>query len=130
MLRPAEPVLYLIPQDSALVIEARVPIVNIDEVHVGQPVRLHFPGFSAGGTPDLQGMVVVISADAMTEDISRAAYYRVKIALEPGETDRLRGAKLVPGMPAEAYILTADRTPLAYLTKPFTDYFRRAFRET
>ena len=33
-------------------------------------------------------------------------------------------------MPVEAFIRTADRTPMAYLIKPFADYFKRAFRET
>jgi HlyD family secretion protein len=33
-------------------------------------------------------------------------------------------------MPVEAFIRTDDRTPMAYLVKPFTDYFVRAFRET
>ena len=37
---------------------------------------------------------------------------------------------LLPGMPVEAFIQTANRTPLAYLMKPFTDYFDKAFRET
>jgi HlyD family secretion protein len=32
-------------------------------------------------------------------------------------------------MPVEAFIRTADRTPLAYLVKPFTDYLAKAFRE-
>ncbi len=129
VLRPAEPVLYLIPQDGPLVISAQVPVVNIDEVGVGQPVRLHFAGLVADGTPDLRGQVVVISADALTDNVAQAAYYRVKIALEPGESGKLRGAKLRPGMPVDAYIRTGDRTPLAFLTKPFTDYFKRALRE-
>jgi HlyD family secretion protein len=32
-------------------------------------------------------------------------------------------------MPVEAYIHTGERTPLAYLTKPLTDYFNRSMRE-
>ena len=36
---------------------------------------------------------------------------------------------LLPGMPVEAYLRTDDRSPLAYLLKPVTDYFNRAFRE-
>ena len=36
---------------------------------------------------------------------------------------------LLPGMPVEAFIKTGDRTPFAYLVKPFMDYFNRAFRE-
>jgi HlyD family secretion protein len=33
-------------------------------------------------------------------------------------------------MPVDAFIRTVDRTPLSYLLKPFSDYFRNAFRET
>jgi HlyD family secretion protein len=37
--------------------------------------------------------------------------------------------KLVPGMPAEIYIKTADRTALSYLMKPLTDQIAKAFIE-
>ncbi len=50
--------------------------------------------------------------------------------LDPGEIDKLKGLTLVPGMPVEAFIRTDTRSPLAYLIKPFTDYFSRAFRES
>jgi HlyD family secretion protein len=33
-------------------------------------------------------------------------------------------------MPVEVFLQTGQRTPLAYLVKPFTDYFSRAFRES
>ena len=56
--------------------------------------------------------------------------YRAEIALSEGEQARLpEGVTLIPGMPVEAFIRTADRTPLDYLTKPLTDYFAKAFRE-
>jgi HlyD family secretion protein len=29
----------------------------------------------------------------------------------------------------ETYMRTADRSPIAYLVKPLSDYFSRAFRE-
>jgi len=37
---------------------------------------------------------------------------------------------LIPGMPVEAFLRTEERTPLAYLLRPFTDYFAKAFRES
>ena len=43
--------------------------------------------------------------------------------------DEIAGLKLLPGMPAEVYIRTGERSPMAYLIKPFADYFNRAFRE-
>ena len=50
-------------------------------------------------------------------------------ALEAGEMAKLEDNKLVPGMPVQAFIGTGDRTPMAYLLKPFTDYFRMSMRE-
>jgi HlyD family secretion protein len=130
VIRAADPVLYIIPQDRPLVIAAQVPTIHIDQIHVGQPARLHFSAFSSRTTEELQGSVVVVAADATTDERTQMAYYRIEIELNPGEIDKLDGLVLVPGMPVEAFIRTDDRTPMAYLVKPFTDYFVRAFRET
>lgn len=130
VIRPAEPVLYIIPQDRPLVIVAQVPPIHVDEVHVGQEVRLVFSSFSARTTPQLMGRLVTVSADALTDAASKTSYYRAEITLEPGEIDKLKDLTLLPGMPVQAFIETEERTPLAYLMKPFTDYFTMAFRES
>lgn len=129
VLRPADPVAYIVPQDRPLVIAAQIAPINIDEVHVGQPVRLHFPAFSSRTTPELEGQVALVSADALNDAATNATYYRAEISLSAAEAERL-GQTLLPGMPVDAYIQTGARTPLAYLVKPFTDYFARAFRES
>jgi HlyD family secretion protein len=36
---------------------------------------------------------------------------------------------LIPGMPAELFFPTANRTMLSYLIKPLSDQVQRAFRE-
>jgi HlyD family secretion protein len=130
VIRPADPVLYLIPQDRPLVIAAQVPTIHIDQVHVGQDVKLVFSAFSSRTTPELHGHVTVVSADAFSDQNTGASFYRAEIELNEGEREKLEGRELIPGMPVEAFIKTDDRTPLAYLLKPFTDYFNRAFRET
>lgn len=130
VLRPADPVLYLIPQDRPLVIATRVPPIHIDQVHVGQAVKLVFSAFSSRETPELTGHVTVVSADALVDQRTQAPYYRAEILLNDGEMAKLAGKTLIPGMPVEAFIQTEARTPLAYLLKPFTDYFARAFRES
>lgn len=129
VLRQADPVAFIIPQDRPLVIAAQIAPINIDEVHVGQPVRLMFPAFSSRTTPELDGVVALVSADALTDPATNASYYRAEISLPPAEAERL-GQTLLPGMPVDAFIQTGARTPLAYLVKPFTDYFTRAFRES
>ena len=131
VIRPADPVLYLVPQDRPLVIAAQVETIHIDQLFVNQEVSLRFAALDQRQTPELFGRVVQISADAFEDESTRVRYYRAEIVLSEGQIDRLpEGTALIPGMPVEAFIRTADRTPLAYLVKPFTDYFARAFRET
>lgn len=130
VIRPAEPLLYLIPQDRPLVIAAQVQTIHVDEVFVGQKVRVMFPAFSSRTTPELNGHVVTVSADALVDERAQMAFYKAEIALDPGEIDRLDGLTLIPGMPVETFIQTGARSPMAYLLKPFTDYFAGAFRES
>ncbi|SNY35680.1 HlyD family secretion protein [Pseudooceanicola antarcticus] len=130
VVQPAEPLLYLVPQDRPLLIAARVEPIHVDALHIGQEVRLRFSGFDRQSTPELAGQLTRLSADAFTDEATGRSYYRAEIRLAEGEIARLpEGLTLIPGMPVEAFLRTEDRTPLAYLVKPFGDYVARAFRE-
>lgn len=130
VLRPADPVLYLIPQDRPLVIAAQVSPLHVDEIFVGQPVSVIFGAFSVRTTPTLTGRLVSISADALQDARTGEAYFRAEVALDEGQREKLGEQVLLPGMPVQALIQTEARSPMAYLLKPFTDYFRAAFRES
>ena len=131
VIRPAEPVLFLVPQDRPLVIVTQVQPNNIDSVFVGQAVAVRFSAFDQRQTPELFGTVVKVSADAFTDQGSQVSYYRAAIQLNDGEMDRLPdNLHLIPGMPVEAFISTDARSPMAYLLKPLSDYFTKAFRES
>ena len=130
VIRPAEPVLYLVPQDRPLVIAAKIQTIHIEQIYIGQEVTIRIAAFDARTTPELKGRVMKISADAFTDEQTQTSFYRSEIALLGGEISNLpKGATLIPGMPVQAFIRTKDRTPLAYLVKPFSDYFVKAFRE-
>ncbi|GFE49521.1 HlyD family type I secretion periplasmic adaptor subunit [Roseobacter cerasinus] len=131
VIRAAEPVMFLVPQDRPLVIAARVDLIHIDQLVAGQDVTLRLSALDQRTTPELYGSVVQISADAFEDEATGQSYYRTEIVLNDGEVDKLaEGTVLIPGMPVEAYIKTGDRSPLAYLVKPMADYFARAFRES
>ena len=71
-----------------------------------------------------------ISADVFQDEQTQTAYYRAEIVISEGEIKKLpTNVSLIPGMPVDTYLRTQDRTPLAYLVKPLTDYFSKAFRE-
>ncbi|CTQ48910.1 Type I secretion system membrane fusion protein PrsE [Jannaschia donghaensis] len=129
VIRPADPVLFLVPQDRPLVIQTQVDPIHIDQVYPGQPVTLRLPTFDARTTPELFGEIIRVSPDAFTDQATGLAYYQAEILPGEGQIDRLNGQPLLPGMPVEAYLRTDDRSPLGYLVKPLADYFNRAFRE-
>jgi HlyD family secretion protein len=129
VVRAADPILYLVPQDRPLIVATQIATVHVDEVRLGQEVRLRFTAFDSRTTPELIGRVERISADAIVDERTQAAYYRGDVVIAPAEIARLEGQALIPGMPVQAFFRTGDRTPLAYLLKPLTDYFQRAFRE-
>ncbi len=130
VVRAAEALMYLVPQDRPLVIAARVMPTNIDEISVGQAVNLRLSSLDQRTTPELTGEVILISADALDDEATGVSYFRAEIILQPGQIERLpEGTQLLPGMPVEAFIRTGDRSPLAYLIKPVSDYFVRSWRE-
>lgn len=130
VVQPADPVMFIIPQDQPLIVAARVESIDIDEIHVGQEVALRFSAFDQAGRLPAEGSVVRVSADANQNENTGATYYTVDI--RPASTalsDLRAGEALLPGMPVQAFIRTRDRTAFAYLTEPFTAFFEGAFRE-
>lgn len=130
VIRAAEPVMFLVPQDRPLVIAVRIDPIHIDQVFVGQDVTLRFASFDSRTTPELTGQLVQVSPDAFTDDRTQQTFYRGEVSIDPSELTALGGKNLLPGMPVEAYLRTQARSPLAYLVKPLTDYFNKAFRES
>jgi HlyD family type I secretion membrane fusion protein len=129
VVRPADPVLYIVPDAGRLVVQVRIPTVHIDQVHQGQLVTLNLSAFDQRTTPVITGIVTKVSPDAFTDETTGETYYQAEATPDEAALDELAHVKLVPGMPVEAFLRTAPRTPLSYLLKPLTDYFTRAFRE-
>lgn len=53
----------------------------------------------------------------------------VQVALAEGAPNFLGDLRLLPGMPAEVYIRTGERTALDFLLKPLHEQVARVFRE-
>ncbi|WP_171173207.1 HlyD family type I secretion periplasmic adaptor subunit [Ruegeria sp. HKCCD8929] len=128
VVEPAQPMMYVVPRDTPLLIAARVEAIHVDQLYVGQPATLRFPAFDQRETPEIAGQVINISADVFTDDATGISFYRAELLPGEDQVARLGDQVLLPGMPVEALIKTDERTPLSYLTKPLTDYFTKAFR--
>ena len=122
-----EQLMQIVPENDALIAEARVRPIDVDQVRVGQPARLRFSNLNQRTTPEIDGHVIRVSADAVKDERVDQPYYIVRLRFDrgsiPGE------AVLLPGMPVEVFIRTDPRSLASYLVKPMADQMRRAFRE-
>ncbi len=125
----SEPIMLIVPEGEALVIEAKIAPQDIDHVQMGQAAFVRFTAFSQRTTPEFNGAVIRLAADLTKEPQTGQVYFIARIGLPESELKRLGKLKLVPGMPAEVYIRTTERTALSYLIKPLRDQITRAFTE-
>lgn len=126
---PGEVLMLVVPGADKLIAEAKIAPQDIDQLWIGQPALLRFSAFNQRTTPEINGIVDRISADISTDERTGLSYYTVRVALTAGEVAKLGDVKIVPGMPVEAMIKTADRRVISYLVKPLEDQIMRAFRE-
>nr|WP_246748579.1 HlyD family type I secretion periplasmic adaptor subunit [Rhizobium setariae] len=130
VVRAAEPIMEIVPDQVKLVISVQVSPAQIDQVHEGQDAVIRFEAFDRRHTPDLRGTVKRVSADIITNERSGQSFFQVTLALKPGEEKYLgTTAEIKPGMPVEAFIQTTMRTPFDYLVRPLTSYFGKSMLE-
>ena len=126
---PSETLMLIVPQGDSLAVEVKVSPNDIDQLWIGQTALLQFSAFNRRTTPEISGRVSHIAADIETDQRTGLRYYGVRVSLRAEELSRLGGVKLVPGMPVDAMLKTADRKVISYLIKPLQDQLGRAFRE-
>jgi HlyD family secretion protein len=130
-----ETLMQIVPRADELVVEAKVAPPDIDQVAVGAKAMVRIMAGNQRTQPEVMGLLTRVSADLTREQQQPnspqppQAYYTVRIALPPEEVARLKDIRLVPGMPAEVFIQTHERTPLGYLLKPLREQIARTFRE-
>ena len=123
-------IMMIVPQgDDDLSVEAKVNPQDIDKLQIGQKTLLRLSAFNQRTTPELNGVVTRVSPDVTTDQRTGQSYYTIRVSMPPEEVARLGDAKLIPGMPVEAFVQTGDRTMMSYLVKPLSDQLMRAFRE-
>ena len=124
-----EPILTIIPQDDALIVETQLAPQDIDVVHEGLQARVRLLAYKARTTPTMMGRVKHVSPDRFVDQNTGQAYYIVRIDIPEEEFVDLDHISLYPGMPAEALIVTGKRTFFNYIMDPISKSFRRSMRE-
>lgn len=129
VVNPGDVMMLVVPSDGALDIEARISPQDVDAVRQGEMATIRLSGLNHATTPDLDATVSLVGADLVQDPASRASYYPVTLSLAPGQLERLGEIELLPGMPAEAFITTSERSFFDYLTQPIRERMAHALRE-
>ncbi len=129
VINAGDAIMLIVPQTDDLQVEAKVNPQDIDKLQVGQKTLLRLSAFNQRTTPELNGIVSRVSPDVTTDQRTGQSYYTIRVSMPPAEIARLGDVRLIPGMPAEAFVQTGDRTMLSYLMKPLNDQLMRAFKE-
>jgi membrane fusion protein, epimerase transport system len=129
VITPGKPILDIVPQEEELIINAQVAPMDIDRVRTGLLAEVRFSAFNQAKIPKVIGKVINLSADRLVEERSGMPYYSAQIELLPESYAKLKGFDLLPGMPAEVFINTGERTVFEYLMQPISNTVARAFIE-
>ena len=129
VIAPGEQIMLIVPDGDDLSVDVAIQPSDISQVSIGQKSMLRFIGLHDRTAPEIVGSVTRIGADLSRSDTGRTEYFLARVSVDGSEMQKLKDAKIVPGMPVEVYVETNTYSAMSYLIKPLTDQFRRALRE-
>lgn len=124
-----ETLVSVIPMDDELMIEAKLSPTDVDQVTAQQTARIRLSGLNQRVTPELTGYVIDVAPDLTVEEQTGLSYYKSRLRIPEEELAKVDATQLRPGMPAEVFFETSQRTILSYLVKPISDQIQHAMRE-
>ena len=128
-MRQGDTLLEIVPQGTRLEVEGRLPVNLIDKVGPHLPVDILFTAFNQNRTPRVSGEVSLVSADQMIDEKTAEPYYVLRSNVGDEALEKLNGLVIKPGMPAQMFVRTGERSLLNYLFKPLLDRAGSALTE-
>jgi len=129
VVRPAEPMVDIAPDDEAFVIQGHFAPTDVDNVHPGMVTEVRLPAFHSRRIPILSGRIESLSRDRLTDPEGKTAYFLGIVRVDLKQLPPEFRAKVTAGMPAQVIVPTGERTVLQYLFSPLRDTLRTTMRE-
>ncbi|WP_053151086.1 HlyD family type I secretion periplasmic adaptor subunit [Pseudomonas sp. Pf153] len=129
VVRQGDTLLEIVPQGTRLEVEGRLPVNLVDKVAPHLPVDILFTAFNQNRTPRVSGEVSLVSADQMIDEKTAEPYYVLRSNVGDEALEKLNGLVIKPGMPAQMFVRTGERSLLNYLFKPLLDRAGSALTE-
>jgi adhesin transport system membrane fusion protein len=129
VVQPGQEFIEIVPKDDQLLVEAKINPKDIAFLYPDQPAVVKITAYDFAIYGGLNGKVVSISPDAVTNEEGES-FYLVQIRTEENALRR-KGEVLpiIPGMIASVDILTGEKTVMEYLLKPFIKTLQNSLNE-
>ncbi|HEX4917845.1 MAG TPA: HlyD family efflux transporter periplasmic adaptor subunit [Limnobacter sp.] len=124
--KAGDELMQLSPLDDELLVELKVNPADVAHLEPGLPVSLSFDAYDPSVYGRVEGDLIYISSDTLTENVGNQqpqTYYRARVTIDlseasPASNLRLTLKDIKPGLAVTADILTGERSLLNYLFKP------------
>jgi len=131
-IRPGQDLVEIVPLDDTLLIEAKIRPSDVAFLHPGQDAMVKITAYDFSVYGGLKAKVEQISADSIREEDGNRAetFFRVTLRTDKNYLgDTTHELPIMPGMTAQAEILTGHKTVLDYLLKPILKAKQQALTE-
>ena len=120
----------IVPTGSELIVETQIDPKDIADIVIGQDVKISLTAYDPSKFGRINGAVISISADAISNQETGLQYYLVDVSIL-GTLYEDNGDEVIilPGMVASIDVLSGKRTILDYFWQPISKTKDTAFRE-
>ncbi len=125
-----EVLLEIVPTGSDLIVETKIDPKDIADLIIGQEVKISLTAYDPSKYGRIDGNVLSISADAITDQQTGLQHYSVDVSISGNlYEDDGKEVVILPGMVASIDVLSGKRTILDYFWQPISKTRDKAFKE-
>ena len=129
VIQPGQKLMLIVPANEPLVVETQIAPHLIDKVKPGLMTDVRFSAFAHSPQLVVEGQVISISSDLLTDPATNMSYYLARVRITPQGMNTLGQRQMQPGMPTEVVIKTGERTLLTYLLRPLLKSMAASLKE-
>jgi len=123
-------ILELVPTGDDLIIEAKIEPRDISRIRENDDVRIRLSAFDSTRFGTVDGRVLRIAADAVSDQDTGESNYLIDVAIEGTLLDEAGNQVVyIPGMTATVDVLSGKRSVLEYLWQPVARVQELALRD-
>jgi len=115
---PAGDIITIVPDNHEMIAKVKINPAQIAKLHVGQSVKLKVTAFDYSIYGDLEGKIINISPDTITDKVTGDKFYEIHVKTKKDYLLDNKKYKIKVGMMVNANVLVGKKTIMSFLLKP------------